>query len=586
MRQFYLTYRFLIILIFSLCLSAKGNSQVYDVFSGKAIHIHTNYIEVQPTQEFIKKPFDIEYLIIESPVTEAERKFNEAMLPLSRKFADDETEYLRLLAELKSRKEVYNTIEQSKNNSYRYEPLPKTSIPLLINIQSKSVSLISNRLFFAIEIAFKVNGSQRNSTTLTLTRYYVADMRTGEIKRWKNTYSQETLDKVLQLISEPINNQYRLVTSKLNLDEISMLERTTGKMDAAADSLVCEDICPRILLKEANFIWYGWGLQLTFPEYSETSKIYVGRGFQLFLPFAKAKEVTKLLPDFQFTDRLEAKPTNYRDFAYYNYAGDFQRWNKMPDIDRLLETIGSVRYKKLVMKSYRIRDNGDEIFVAKQVYAFNANQQKISFNNYTDKEAPFNTTTYTYSPEGKILRKVKVNLQKEIESDIKFEYDTLGNIVKQIRNSDGIYIDNYFYNGSFAYKINEYQLAKKKWNIIRVEKKEGFIRIDDYTVRLDTNGNALGSIPGKYYGKRAQLGYDTNQRIVEIHEQHDRYQTYIYYDDQNRLTRWLKFDGLRVQYDVKYSYKDSTVVPFQRKEIYQNGQSIKLSTYEWEFYDE
>lgn len=592
MREIHHTYWRVFSIMAFFALSANVFGQVYDPFSNEEIITVTRSEEVKPTQDFIRNSFDISYLEIKEPRNKTEVKINESILPLCRKYADDETEYLRLLAELKSRKIVYNSIQQSKNDygGSRYDEIPGTSIPELSRIECRPVTLVANKLFFSVEINFRVGPPSRyESLSISITHYYTADLQTGKIERRKISYPQQTLDKLMQVLSTPLNDQYKLVTSKLKTSDIYKMEAYDEETGEPIDTAACEDICPRILLEDADFIWFGSGLKIYFPEYCESSKIYDGRGFQIFLPFVKAKQLVKLLPDFQFANGLNPKPTDFRNYNYFDNFNNFQIANRPPEIERVIETAKDKTVKNLIINSYQVHETGEKTFRRKQNYTFNKDNLKTEYETYNDRDELYATTYYTYSSDLNLLKELQINARDESEVLTAYTYDKYGNILQRIKSEpQDFQIAHLFYNGAFMYTFGEDVFGGESGHVRRrVEWRDGVAKPGRQNYKMDDSGNILGLKSSPRMSNQFQIGYNENGKITEIHQDLDRYQTYIYYDDQDRLVEWVKLDGTEVTNKVEFSYKIAATLPSQRlQRSGHEGETVILDVYEWEFFED
>jgi|SRR5690554_6388343 len=90
---------------------------------------------------------------------------------------------------------------------------------------------------------------------------------------------------------------------------------------------------------------------------------------------------------------------------------------------------------------------------------------------------------------------------------------------------------------------------------------------------MDAAGNILGITSSSRMIHQFQIGYNENGKTNETHKEGDGYQTYIFYDANDHLSEWVKFDGTKATTKVEFSYKNDLVLPHERLQSSIDGQT-------------
>jgi hypothetical protein len=584
----------------------KAQVVVYDVFTNQSIEVNIYYKEIIPEQPFIKGKIELNYLsLIENSA--AAKSINKQAMDICLQYLNKEAAYLKLHAEMAKKQDVLNELNNSKNQIRHRQENASNLSPNLSGINCNVVSLISDVLLFEIKFQFKSSYGMEDNDILIL-HYYNANLKTGQVQPWKNNMNNSQLDKIQKLISPKLNETYNLATSKLDFNELSMLEEedeyeeeydedyeneeNEGKKSTGTDSktIECEDICERINLKEADIYWYGWGLMISFQPYSHSSKIFMGRPFSIFIPLQEAKEILASIPEFAFVQKLKQPETKLRNFNYdklVNSIGELRKEPKIQDViqKNLLNKIP----KTMVMESFQLFENREKNYRAKSIYEFNTNGKLISKMEYNDREELNRSYFYDYDKAGNIILITKKAQRGEEETEA-FHYDTNANLNHKIfiSGSSNFIKHNYFYNGNFIYTYEQGLLDyedKAKIKQMVFDGKE--FCLENVCYILDSSGVTKGLKANKYTMNQGQVGRDGQGRIIQTHFENDRYNFYFNYDSLGRFAIYQSFQYHNPEVELQYHYEGNSMFPYKQTKLStrSGNNTMELENYTWEFFE-
>jgi hypothetical protein len=564
---------------------------VYDVFNNKEIKFISKYKEVQSVQLNLSVEVDVTYFGFDSSGFSVKESINKKISELSINDWTTENGSQKIRNELKQRVanylEIINSSRKYRNgyytNKFEYSPSIKS-------IDCKPVSVYQNYLMFSLNYEFNLNGNQDYiDDELVISHYYKVNLITGEVSQVVNNLNQSQLELISKRLSQKFNDKYLLQTAKLNQDELIDYnddeEEEYGINIKDENGVVCKDICEKINFKEADFIWYGWGVEISFQDYTRSSSIYNGRSFGLFLPYNECFLISDILQDFKFTSLLKTPRTSLKDFSYFNLIKKFNDLNIIPPIEKVVadNALRSKKVKTINIESYQLFDNDQKNFRGIFIYDLDTQGNLLSKSTSNEKSKPIAFDVYTYSNTGKLKSlQSKGNKSSEV-----YFYDNLGNLLeKSIQDPYGITDTRFFYNENYVYMIEEQGkdfVSHENIKKIKIGKEEWCLWNSCYL--LDKNLRPLGikSNTGRY--EQFQIGHDEKGRVIETHRDFDRYHNYFNYDSLDRIVSFQTYDSQNPTMVIDYFYEGAEMLPFQQiKRSIQSG-TVEMEKYSYEYFD-
>lgn len=556
--------------------NALKSQVIYDVFAEKELNCEPASENITPEYLEVSGGIPVTYFQITSPENAAQKSVNEALLPLCRKFTDNESDYLRLLIELKPRLAVFEELQGSGNNYYGRQTSASTVMADLNSITCEPVSLVDGRLFFSVRYDFKIPDSYvREEEYPSLHHYYIANLKNGTVTRHKNACSPSAAEKVMALINTRLNAQYHLRKSEVSLKPLEPLSPNKA-VYAGLDFSAYGNIGTQTDLTEADFVWTGFGLTVRFPEYSESSKIYDGRPFELFLPFDEAKEAARLLSGFEFVSNLKPKASTYSGFTFLNPLGTFETMSKPPNADLLFEQFQDRIPDNLTIETYQFLNNGERSLYSAQTLLFDS-LGRVAESTTENKSGKLRQrVAYTRDGEGRLTLKY---MEERRESAERFGYDNSGNLTVHERiNGYESGVTYAFYTGRYAYlyrtENNDFQKFEKRDNELCYRNICYVLNERDQVIGVSNSPAMMGY---------AQVGYDRNNKLTEIHRATEDEHTYVIYDDRGRLQSRSSQRGVEKGQESLFYYEDDSSLPFESTHSGIGFMNKYLEVYTWEY---
>ena len=577
-------YLILFGLIYSSSLGAKD---IYDVFSNKMLSTRLQSKDVESKFLNYKNEVDVTYFQVSKTNESALIKLNLLSFDLCADYLKVENKAMSINREVNQRIEIYNELQNSSaQDHYSRANSSIQNPPKLSDIESDLISMVGNKLFIEISFQFEIPGNRYNGNQeFELKHYYVYDVNTESIKRWENKLSSSQLNKVQKLISNQLNQDYLIATSKLKQSELDLIDEGDEAQESEA---VCKDICTRIDLKDADLYWYAWGVMVQFQEFTPSSSAYYGKAFRAFIPFEEAKILFSTIPQFSFINGISSPSNDFKNFNLQEFQKQIFKFRGPYNVEDVVAFNPSSSVPKtLTTTRKQLFKNDRESFQNKSVTEYNMQRMVISRTTYHENGSIYNSEFYTYDSEGYLAEYLRKDRSKEEDSKV-YYYDANGNLVQVSRiskhNNDK---QLYFYNGHHIYTItintlgsngretiNQYALIDNKY----INKGSTYL--------LDDENKCIASIAEKYVSNQIQVGWDSLGRFVESHHDNDRYHYYCKYDDLGRLSQFSHYEYQKPRKIIEYSYRDDSSLPYRRMSTqYSGGQIIWLSEdYEWAFF--
>jgi hypothetical protein len=571
-----------------------ASTPLYDVFNHTSISYSNYVVERNADNSFVRVPIDLVYLHITSPENDRVKAFNDKMLPLLHSYLDREGEFVKVLNDLRRQTDTYNRLVGSNNVGYdRDREIAPGALPTLQGIDSKAISYVSDRVFFEVTFDFEIPTGQgygsRDDRKFTVRHLYVGNLQTGKITRLNDVLTTAELESLELRLSKRINEMYALATSKLNPYELKLIDGMYEDDDEGEEQqqvAACEDICPRVLIEEAEIFWSSWGVNFNFPEFSRTSEIFGGRGFSIFVDYKEAREILGKKEAFSFLNQLNVATNTRRNFNYWDVIETIGNIRKIPTAKDVADLNGAQpKPKVLSLKSYQLFKDNSRNYRNNTIFVFNPYGDVLEEKMYNEKGGVYYSKNFTYDALGNKTSESRQSEdgRKDSSSEI-YVYDDRGNILKRTMIDDEIiHTFHYFYNGDYVYMMEHNLLDtdhSEQFNQIKLG--NGEMCINDICYILNAAGKVMGIRGAKYIYQQTQIGYDSKGRVVESHMDNERYHHYFIYDDTNRLVQYLGFENQSPTLEVTYAYDGNSKLPKSQLKVSRNGETVELEEYEWE----
>jgi len=584
--KYLLTFGFLILLIIS-----GSATTIYDVFSNESIEVNGKYKEVISKQDFIKGEFDLDYFEIKGDKYLHTKSINSQIFTLCKDYVDNEEKLILIYKEIKNRVNNYHKVQNSQNNSknkydYDYDDYSDDKVSITLNeLEAEAISFVSNILFFKVGFTFSIKDRLYNTVGFKYNVYYKVNLNNGTITKLENEFDENNSQRIHEILAPIINENYALIRSKMDVEDLELLY-----YEKDISSSLIKDVSKMVKFNEAKCYWMGWGLIVNFENYTESSLLYSGYSFSVFVPFEEARELTRLLPNFDFAQYLRTPNTPFANLNYSELLKDKTNYMPYRGLTSLMGTITSAESPKAVtIDRYQVFKDTVMNFRGKEYNEFDRNgklKKKIIYNQ--DKSVN-RTELFKYDSLGKILSRFEETSKKGKDAEVDvYSYDRNGNLknFKFISNSD-IVFKSYFYNGNYIYSWRQEWFDEGRADNIHQTYYNGTeLCVSNRCYLYDTNGKLKGVNSGKYVTSQMQIGRDDQGRIIEVHSESDRHNSYYYYDNANRFAKYQLFEYQKLGSEGKYTFEGNSPFPKSFKSIRLSGgqNTVLVDDYKWEFY--
>ena len=585
-----------LLVISILMISSPLISQVYDVFSNKQLKMiggfHTKTIN--PVNSVFKQEIEIDYFGIATENTAALKSINNQAYNLCYDYIADTTKAQGLINEIKQRLKVKDELQKSIDRRIGWRNSNISQAPHeLKEIRSDIISMVANKLFIEVRFIFMQRSGSRyvRDDKMEITHYYIADLNDGKIMRLKTNFSRSAIEIIENKISKKLNDNYDQTSPKRKLSQLEYLrsnweydgdyEEDGEELDSVKIKEEYKDVCVRIDLNEADFYWYGWGLIISFQRYTNSSKIYYGNSFYLFLPLEEAKKILASIPDFSFINKLSQPKTNLRGFNDIELYNSFFNYQRAPSTAALLKinTVSRIP-KKVVIKNTTVFENRDNYYSGKTEIEFSSKGQILSETFYQENDQIQQTKFYTYDSRGNMILTV-------IKNSHGWDYTEINKFDKEFNHIETKRVDGddftktlYFYNGNYIYSFHE---RNKRDNLSRMQydSSKFTTSVGGYYL-LDNQGNNMAYKSYISSDGVGQYGRDSLGRIVETHFENDRENFYWNYDSLNRISSFQHYGSHRPKVEIQYFYQGNSTLPNKQIKIDFSNRSTYEHIYFWE----
>ncbi len=589
-------YKNILLILISLLvagnfLQAQG---IYNVFTNKEIKFDNDfYKDVYSKNPIFKTKVEIRSFKLKEDGSKIIKKINEQSYNLCNDYISKESQSLMLYKELKMKLEVYNQMVNSRNDSYRKDGC-SISMFQLEEVESEVISTVDNKLFIKVNLSFK-SQYPRNSydDAINIDHYYIADLRTGTIKRWSNKLSSSEVKIIQNKISKRLNETYSNVEAEEKYTALKVLENTRGRgyghyeEENTNDTVNNEEnVALRVYLKEADIYWFAWGIIIGFQEYTNSSEIYYGSPFQMFIPWDEAKEIFSSIAGFSFLNKLYQPQTEIRNFNKNEMIKNTIVYEKVPDfMDVLKINPLTIAPKTLLIESRQIAENGYTSYRNKIELEFNEKAKILQKITFKDSINISNKEFFVYDNKANIIRTSRVNYRNQ-ETIKEFIYSKQNNLIQMNNiNSSNPESHYYFYNANKTYTFSlSMPFEINKYTVSCFEQKKNEYSTNSIIYILNDEGNVIGKNSHASSTYMGQVGRDSLGRIVESHSERDRYNHYWDYDENGRIVSYQFYEYQNVKKEKVFYYKDNSSLPYKCVESFYssyNSSKKRLVTYSY-----
>ena len=582
--------RFLFLVLLFCCYFGKGAAQIYDVFSNKRLDFSNRVTKELPSLSYLKKKVEIVCNYYENRNDERMNSLNAVVKELCLNYIHNENEYVKIIRELQVRMSVRRQIAYSLRNELEIDD--EDAIPQLESIDAKYISMVSGRLFLKVELGFGESISSNNETVeLYLDHYYIVDLQSLKTSRLNINLTPAQKIEFGSYICARINEEEALQISLEHSENENEDDTEESEIIEAPNTLPAGEfrrrLCAKIDIADADIYWLGWGCVISFPEGTPSTVPFNGEEFQLFVSLNDAKKLLKGIPEFAFVQSLQPSVPSKKLMSREDFNVKNLELTTPPNFDEVFNVNNSTRKpKSLGVRKFRKLKNGDEKFTGKEYYTFNK-KGKVLEEIVTDQNGKFySSNSYQYTKSGD----VKTHIWKGYgESDVSeiFNYDSYRNLIStESKSNYEIIWNEYFYNGSFFYKISHSNLAGDKIDFKEQMKYNGTeFCIDKICYALTKNGNINGVSSTAHTYNQMQVGRDKKDRITESYFDNDRNVHYFIYDEQDRFVEHFLMRDQTLVVWQKYIYQDASAFPVELKQAisYTGELNSEILRFEWEY---
>ncbi len=437
--------------------------------------------------------------------------------------------------------------------------------PKFKNLEISLVSILNNQAIFSFSYDFDVYtySNSNRPETFSIQRFYQVDLKTEKMERFNPHLSNYT--KVIpKVVVEKLNRLYAISTKKI---EFSKLEDTIPRNHF-------DGFLSRLKIEEAKLIPYFAGALIVFDAYSESSKNFRGKAFQLYLDYDELKTFANLLPYYK---------SFYGNFNT-NFAGNpllteiEEKVKKFRQDPSALDFVDSkIKIKALEIEQYQ---NDDKLYRTER-YQFDASGKLISSEVGNVGNKVQSQKVYNYFENGNLKRIAKLNSKKEVEELQIYDYKngkvhSYQNIQQEIVDYDNYYKQNsnrksiegelvqefYCYNKDYKYTFRMDAFRESNRENVYVNYLSG----NEYCngarcLVLDEKRNVIGVKSSKYPMNTAQVLTNKEGQVTEYLYDNDRQINYYTYDDFHRITGIKKYSDYKLVNQISYEYENDGKIP-------------------------
>lgn len=574
------------------------SAQLHDVYSGKSIEVEHHSIKFTPKIKYVTTELDYTCLHINGEPTSKTAVVNYKILELFKSYLLSEEKFLPVYKEMGKRVDQFNKMAGLLNNDeYRDNSADKLSAKLS-DMNCNEVSYVSNLLFFSVNFNFWLEMGNNEGIEINISEYYHVNLTNAEITKLDFEWNESEKERIMAKIKDELNLDYNVALTKYHYEDIKELQKI--RKIETNDSLSFEtgsfssgifetDKSSKIKIEEADFYWMGWGLMVSFQKFTESSGIYSGNPFEIFIPFDKAKAILENVPSFAFLKKLEVPTTSLKDFNLTQCSSDaIDIYDPREITDLIHDNKFEETAKRVRVNYYQVMKDSSRHNLTSWEHDFTREGKLLKTTRFDEKGEISSRVENLYSNNGKLLLNADFDKNGSTNESEEYSYDKNGNLAQVIyKNDNESFVYRYFYNGNYVYQMVRYYIKDGSNDHFSKNYYDGKeLKMDDQTYFLNDVGKITGNKSEKYTMYQLQLSRNEKNQLVEVHRENDRYNRFYQYDSQGRIEFITNFESSRIGKSIQYSYDG--IFPFPKKmESFDptGGQDTRLvQEYSWELY--
>lgn len=572
MKNFWLS------VLLGICFGYNGFTQIVDVYNNKIYEVATSSFTLDEEKDYLSES---ESVYLDLPVEE-NRNFEKIGNQLKERVVEsleNEIKFFQLHQSAIRQLEIFKEIAVDNREQYQYE----YSQPEFQNVRINLISIINSFAVYQVDYDFEANNLSDSRTTkrLKLKKFYLANLKTsqvGEIAKKPNSAQQ----KILREISlNHIRKLYLLKTKKIDLDAV---ERIRSFED---DNTQDQGFFDKIDFSEALVYPYGFGVMVEFPKYSETSKIFDGEAFRVFIRGGNLENLIEVFPTYKsvFAKKVNpASPETENKLSDQIFNLSYLRQG--PENEEVLRLFDFE--KKVYSLKIETIDNREEIqeVLSTKTFRYNQSDQLERIEHRGSDKKLYEETKFSYNPNGKLISEIKISNNRR--EPIIYYYDK-GNLLFSERfnlNSYGnphnsnktsileMWQTHHFSNSNYVYRfrINSFGEIKNNWVDTRWLEEKKRCSLSSCLI-FDEENNLVG-VQSKRQDPIEILNNSDGQ-VLESYSDRGRDRYFFKYDLMGRLTKMVWFRDDKLHNSTIYEYGDTSENPLiilkskeNRKEVY------------------
>ncbi|MGO2357519.1 hypothetical protein [Mesonia sp.] len=548
-----------ILLVFLLWNYCSAAAQIRDVFQNEVYEISTRVLTTNFTETYL--PNSLEY---DQDQLDEEKyaSINAAIQKMALSHLKDGAKYHQLFGAINQKLGVLNELSTDD-----YERQSNYVNPRFEDLEIHLAGVCNAQAIFVFEYAFKTSNdyNSRGDGTLKHRVFYQVNLKTGKLKSFDVAPNLQQGEQLREIFEQQLNALYLQASKKLDVFEVEQLELMK---DAEINSALSQ-----IDYREAKVYPYASGVLLEFEAYSESSKLFNGKSFRLFTTYDQLAKIKTVLPQLKTFFSQVPKSVSAKNKALFEAekSRTFSLRREPVSLDFLDKEKLSQDLYKLEIKNYQIFKNGEEKQIGTTIYRFNENNDPFLIEFKDDHEEVVSQEKLTYFENGKVKTHLKTSNRKELEvshylkDQLQYVISFKGDANYQPNATETSFLDiselHYFYNENFQYWFTLNFIGKRNY-------------YDSYQLVYvdELNENPY---------EKEQVLFNDNGEVVEFHYDHNRHHYFYSYDEANRITRILHYDGSQLKKEVNYAYEANGIFPKTIKKML--GETITKQNYFLEY---
>jgi|GEM_PF-5142859 hypothetical protein len=547
-------------LIFASGVFYSAFAQIHDPFTNSSYQKSTRAVKKEgfSTKSYLPKTleFNRDYF-------KAFPKINKRIEKTALDFIRDEGNYLEVFGRINNKIETANEIESSYENHRKRSQ--QWGNPQFDGLNIKLIGVFSGKAFFAVHYLFEAKDNEFRKAKIFGERiFYKVNLNTKSITRFQASPPEKQITGLKQLIRKKLNRLYLIATEKVKV------------FDAKKPSDFLETDL-NINLKKVNYsdakIYpFTFGVLIEFEAFTESSKLFDGKAFRLFIPYSERAPFINTFPKLSpfFSSKIDWPSAENLSKLEQEHWGARQlnlsaRHPEIPVKIRKKEGV-----KSLERLNIQLYENGDSTLVNTSLSFYNPEGQITR----SETQNPDGDVTYgqrfSYA-EGNLQSKLTLGRTKALTL-ISYYKDGLESktTISQShqefpgRDYGGIEIgqSHYFYNGMTRFFFTMQNIGE---SVLEVRKHYRQVYGSNYNKALESNG----------------ILRNENGNIIEAHSPDGRDHFYAEYDGQNRFHSFKRYEGTYLKEEIDFTYFKNTSLP---KKVHSKQRNTeKEYVYKWGF---